>query len=105
LDGSTYWFCFLLVVITKWLFLPINAYEVNEEIIRDLKEQSPTKQKVPGWDTTLIIMSISAIIAKIIQRVVSNLNLGENFNIIYLYMIPIIFIGYFTISRHLKKRK
>jgi len=104
LDGSTYWFSFLLIF-TKWIFLPINAYEVDDMIIKGLKEEESVQGVNITWNIIFTIMFVSAMVAKIIERVVSKFNLGENFNIIYLYMIPIIFIGYFTISRYCKKRK
>jgi len=104
LDGSTYWFSFLLNM-TKWIFLPIRAYEVNDMVMKYLKEEVSVGGINLSWHILFIIMSISAIIAKVIQRIVNGLNLTKNINIIYIFLIPTIFIGYFTISRYLKKRK
>src|SRR5699024_4365010 len=85
LDGSTFCFSFILFV-TKWLFLPINAYEVSEEVIEELKEEGAAQGLNTNWNIILLIVFVSSIFAKIVGKIVNNLNLGENFNIVYLYM-------------------
>src|SRR5699024_5297270 len=101
LDGSTYPFSFLLFLI-RWL-LPINAYEINEEIIEDLEEETSAEYaKGLSWNGTFIIVFISGLIAAFFNRIILKLNFGENYNIVFLYAIPIMFIASFIISRHFK---
>src|SRR5699024_4501128 len=103
LDGSTCPFSFLLFLI-RWL-LPINAYEINEEIIEELKEEGPGDVKGLSWNGTFIIVFVSGLIAVFFERLILKLNFGENYNIVFLYAIPIMFIASFIISRHFKKKK
>src|SRR5699024_2583714 len=101
LDGSTYPFSFLLFF-TKW-FIPINAYEVNEEIVEELEEEASADVKKISWNGTFIIVFISGLIAAFFDRIIHKLNFGENYNIVFLYAIPIIYLTYFIVSRHLNK--
>jgi len=96
---------FLLIVITKWL-LPINAYEVNEEIIEELKEEASVEYaKDLSWSGTFIIVFVSGLVAVFFNRIIHKLNFGENYNVVFLYVVPIMFIISFIISRHVKKKK
>jgi len=103
LDGSTYPFSFLSIS-TKWI-LPMNAYEVNEEIIEELEEEASGDVKKVSWNGTFIIVFISGLIAAFFDRIIHKLNFGENYNIVFLYAIPIIYLTYFIVSRHLNKKK
>ena|SRR5699024_10486332 len=103
LDGSTYWISFLLPILS-W-FLPINAYEGSDKVIKGLKEETSVKSINPSWNIILIVMFLSGIFAKVVQKIANKFYLGDNFNTVFIYMVPIIFIGYFTISRYLKGRK
>src|SRR5699024_7758346 len=96
-------FLFLLFLI-RWL-LPISAYEVNEEIIEELKEEGPGDVKGLSWNGTFIIVFVSGLIAVFFERLILKLNFGENYNIVFLYAIPIMFIASFIVSRHFKKKK
>src|SRR5699024_8214901 len=104
LDGSTYFFSLLLPILT-WYLLPINGYEINDTILEELEEVHSVKKLDIGWGIIFTIIALSSIFAKLVHKIVSNFSLPENFNIIYLYIIPAIFIGYFTISRCFKKIK
>src|SRR5699024_8785827 len=99
LDGSTYFFSFLLPIL-NWYLLPINGYEINGTILEELKEVHSIKKIDTSWGTALTIMVLSSFFAKLVHKIISNFNLPENFNIIYLYIIPTMFIGYFVISRY-----
>src|SRR5699024_9036464 len=104
LDGSTYLISLFLPIL-NWYLLPINGYEINDTILEELEEVHSVKKLDIGWGIIFTIMALSSIFAKLIQKIISNFSLPENFNIIYLYMIPTIFIGYFVVSRYFKKRK
>ncbi|HLR35922.1 MAG TPA: DUF443 family protein [Tissierellales bacterium] len=104
LDGSTYLISLFLPIL-NWYLLPINGYEINDAILEELEEVHSVKKLDIGWGIIFTIMVLSSFFAKLVHKIVSNFSLPKNFNIIYLYMIPTIFIGYFTISRCFKKRK
>ncbi len=103
LDGSVYPFSSLLFF-SKWI-LPINAYEVDEEIIKELKEEAAGDVKNLSWNGTFIIVFVSGLIATFFDRIIYKLKFGESYNIIFLYAMPIIYLTYFIISRHLNKKK
>lgn len=82
----------------------MNIYEIDERIVQELGEKNMKELKSDSGNIFLIV-SLSLILASLVDKIIDKIYLDKGLDIVYVYGIPVFALSYFTISRFVKKKK
>lgn len=102
LDTSTFWFSVILFVINP--LLPMDGYEVDDKTVRKLNEKYKKELNI-NFSMIILISSLSTIVGILIKRLFIMNDLVGSYSFLFVYLLPVVFILYFTISRYFKEKR